>query len=61
MYSFIAEEQANNEMGAGAGWSVSQMCEVLDVSRSGFYDWLGREPSSREVTDQMLAVEIEAI
>lgn len=61
MYSFIAEEQANNEMGVGEGWSVSQMCAVLRVSRSGFYDWAGREPSSREVTDRMLAVEIEAI
>jgi transposase InsO family protein len=37
------------------------MCRVLEVSRSGFYDWQGRPPSERELTDRMLAVEIEAI
>jgi transposase InsO family protein len=24
------------------------MCEILEVSRSGFYDWHGRDPSDRE-------------
>ena len=37
------------------------MCRVLDVSRSGFYDWHGRVPSDREVSDRRLAIEIEAI
>ncbi len=55
IYSFIAEEQANQV------WKVAEMCRVLEVSRSGFYDWQNREPSERELTDQMLAVEIEAI
>lgn len=27
-------------------WSVVLMCEVLQVSRSGFYKWLGRTPSA---------------
>ena len=36
IYSFIAEEQANKV------WSVAEMCRVLEVSRSGFYDWQGR-------------------
>ncbi len=56
IYSFIAEEQANNSV-----WSVAEMCRVLEVSRSGFYDWHGRPPSEREITDRMLAIEIEAI
>ena len=56
IYSFIAEERANNSV-----WSVAEMCRVLAVSRSGFYDWHGRGPSEREVTDRMLAIEIEAI
>lgn len=30
-----------------ARWPVALMCEVLDVSRSGFYRWLGRAPSAR--------------
>lgn len=61
IYSFIAEEQADNEAGTGEGWSVSEMCRILGVSRSGFNDWVDREPSTREVTDRMLAVEIEVI
>ena len=57
VYSFIAEEQASND----AGWSIAEMCRVLEVSRSGFYDWQRRPPSDRQVTDELLAVEIEAI
>lgn len=29
-------------------------CRVVGVSRSGFYDWLGRAPSARSVTDAQL-------
>ena len=56
IYSFIAEEQANNSI-----WTICEMCRVLEVSRSGFYDWQDRGPSDREVSDRRLAVEIEAI
>lgn len=57
VYSFIAEEQANDE----CEWSTTEMCQVLEVSRSGYYDWLDREPPARELSDRALAVEIEAI
>lgn len=57
VYTFIAEEKANHD----CEWSVSEMCRVLEVSRSGFYDWEARPPSERELTDAMLAIEIEAI
>jgi hypothetical protein len=40
IYSFIAEERASNSV-----WGVAEMCRVLEVSRSGFYDWQGRGPS----------------
>jgi transposase InsO family protein len=30
------------------------MCAKLEVSRSGFYAWLGRAPSARELRDRML-------
>jgi len=57
IYSFIAEEQATDDN----DWTIAEMCRVLEVSRSGFYDWQCRPRSKHEVTDAMLAVEIEAI
>jgi transposase InsO family protein len=57
IYSFIAEEQAND----ACDWSVSEMCRVLGVSRSGFYGWQGRPPSPRDVADRQLAAEIEEV
>ena len=57
IYSFIAEEQAE----PNCVWSISEMCRVLGVSRSGFCDWRGRPPSERALTDRQLAIEIEAI
>ena len=57
MYTFIGEEKANPD----CEWSVTEMCRVLEVSRSGFYDWEARPPSDRELSDRMLAIEIEAI
>jgi putative transposase len=57
VYRFIAEEKATPE----CPWSVAEMCRILEVSRSGFYDWAHREPCARDVDDAQLAVEIEAI
>lgn len=57
IYSFIAEEQADTN----SVWSTAEMCRVLAVSRSGFYDWQDRQPSPREVSDRRLGIEIEAI
>ena len=57
IYTFIGEEKANPD----SCWTVSEMCRVLDVSRSGFYDWESRPPSARELTDRQLTIEIEAI
>lgn len=57
VYSFIAEEQACNDH----DWTVSEMCRVLEVSRSGFYDWQNRPLCDRDLTDRLLAIEIETI
>jgi hypothetical protein len=38
---FEAVEQKADEL------PVSRLCEVLQVSRSGYYAWCGREPSQR--------------
>ena len=52
-FAFIAAEKAS--------WPVAPMCEVLEVSRSGFYAWVGRSPSARAYEDQRLAVEVAAV
>ena len=39
---------------------VSVMCIVLQVSRSGYYNWAGRSESTRAAGDQTLAAEIRA-
>lgn len=49
-YRFIAAEKVNH--------AISLLCRVLRVSRSGFYAWLGREPSARRVGDRQLAARI---
>jgi transposase-like protein len=33
---------------------VTVACRVLRVSRSGYYEWLGRAPSARQVADKKL-------
>ena len=27
---------------------MEQVCQILEISRSGFYEWLNRKPSDRE-------------
>jgi len=51
-FAFIDEEKAT--------WPVDAMCEVLSVSRSGFYAWKARPPSPRALDDAQLVVEIKA-
>lgn len=40
---------------------VSLMCQVLEVSRAGYYAWRRREPSSRAVANQALLVRLQQI
>jgi putative transposase len=52
-FVFIAAEKA---------WAtVTTLCRVLEVSRSGFYAWEDRDPSKRSLDDDKLVVEILAI
>jgi len=37
---------------------VKQMCKVLKVSRSGYYDWRGRPPSARQQANEKLLAAI---
>jgi len=40
---------------------VTAMCRVLGVSRSGYYDWLHRKPSRRELDDRRLTAKVRAV
>ena len=42
----------------GEVYSISAMSRVLEVSRSGYYDWLTRGPSARSREDERLKIEI---
>ena len=41
--------------------TVTQMCEWLDVSRSGFYDWRSRPESETEKSREMLKLMVKAL
>lgn len=41
-------------------YPVPMLCRVLDVSRSGYYAWLGRPSSKRARAEGRLEVEIKA-
>jgi putative transposase len=40
---------------------VTVACRVLKVSRSGYYEWLGRAPSARQVADEALSAAIAEV
>ena len=52
-FRFVADHQA--------GYPVKRLCELVEVSRSGFYAWRDRPPCQRAVDDEDLTVEIRAI
>ena len=51
-YAFIHDHVAD--------YPIQVMCEVLGVSRSGYYDWVSRPESARAAADRALAAEIRA-
>jgi putative transposase len=52
-YRLISAEKARTP--------VSVACRLLGVSRSGYYEWAGRAPSDRALTDAWLTEKIRAI
>jgi putative transposase len=53
LYRFIAAEKANH--------SISLMCRLLGISRSGFHAWQPRPPSDRALADAWLGERIATI
>ena len=53
LFRFIAAEKANH--------SISLMCRLLGVSRSGFHAWQRRRPSDRALADAWLVERIKAV
>src|SRR3954470_17366263 len=51
-YAFIRDRVAD--------FPIQVMCEVLGVSRSGYYAWANRPESARSVEDRVVAAEIRA-
>jgi transposase InsO family protein len=51
-FAFIQAEKAK--------LPVRRLCSALDVSRSGYYAWMGRPPSRRAVSDAKLVLVIRA-
>jgi len=41
-------------------YSIGRMCDLLGVSKSGYYNWLNRKPSKRAQEEGRLEVEIKA-
>lgn len=52
-FAFILAEKAN--------FPIELMCDVLQVSRSGFYRWLERKPSKRAKRHEELTAKVRAI
>lgn len=53
MYELVHAERAN--------LPVARACRVLQVSRTGYYNWLHAEPSSRSIDDATLAAEVKEV
>ena len=52
-YEFIARHRQQ--------FYLSAMCQVLSVSRSGFYEWQERGPSARAIADRQLLSQIRRL
>ena len=59
-YEFIDAECAAPPV-EGNALAVGQMCDLLGVSKSWYYDWRNRSPSETEQRREMLAIKIKAL
>ncbi len=52
-YQFIEEHRLE--------FPIRVLCEVLEVSESGYYEWRKRQPSRRQKADEELTVQLETV
>ncbi len=50
-YAWIQEQHTE--------FAVTSLCRILEVSRSGYYEWLGWPPSVQSDTDQQLEAKVQ--
>jgi len=50
-YAWIQEQQTE--------FSVTSLCRILEVSRRGYYEWLGRPPRVHPDTEQQLEAKVQ--
>ncbi|HSH59093.1 MAG TPA: IS3 family transposase [Acidimicrobiales bacterium] len=55
VFPFIEAEKA------GQDGNVAKACQLLEVSRSAYYEWSGHVPSRRQLDDEALGERIQAI
>jgi putative transposase len=55
-YAFIDAEYA-----AGCAPTIERMCRWLQVSKSGYYEWLHRPPSASAQRRELLKIKIKAL
>ena len=60
-YEFIDAEYAALAGDAACAPTVVQMCEWLEVSRSGFYEWRSRPQSATAKRRELLKIKIKAL
>lgn len=42
-------------------YNIKRACKILNISRSGFYDYLNRKPSNRSIENELLSQNIKRI
>jgi len=61
MYAFIDAECATPAGDKACSPGVAQMCEWLEISKSGYYDWRSRPKSAAAKRRELLKIKVKAL